>query len=110
MNDDEEGPYIFDPDWCMRPGVHLKEMLDYAGLKGAIGVRMVAKLAGVKPGIIEGILDGSVKITPEIADHLATGTQPLVISAQMWLNLERNYRDGLAAGKKDISDEDEEAP
>lgn len=94
----------FDPDWCMRPGVHLREMMDYAGIKGAVGTRMIAKLAGLDVPTIEGILDGTVEITDDISNYLAAGTQPLAISAQMWRNLERTYREGLKAGKIDVSD------
>jgi len=95
----------FDPDWCMRPGVHLQEMMDYSGLKGDLGVRSVAKIANLEPAVIEGILDGSQEITEDIARHLAAGTQPLAISAQFWLNLEHMYREGLKAGKVDLSDD-----
>lgn len=94
----------FDPDWCMRPGVHLREMMDYSGLRGDMGVRAVAKIAQLEPAVIEGVLDGSQIITEDIARHLAAGTQPLAISAQFWLNLERQYREGLKAGKADVSD------
>lgn len=95
----------FDPDWCMRPGVHLRELMDHAGLKGDMGTRMVAKLSGLDPSVIEGILSGERRITKAIAACLATGTQPLAISAQFWLNLERMYREGLKAGKVDVSDD-----
>lgn len=95
----------FDPDWCMRPGVHLRELMDDSGLDGDLGVRVVARLAGLETKVIEGILSGKRRITKPIAERLALGTQPLPISAQMWLNLERMYREGLKAGKKDISDD-----
>ena len=95
----------FDPDWCMRPGVVLQEMLDYEGLTGPMGMRMLAKIAGLDRAVVEGILVGTQPITPAIAQRLACGTAPLRVSAQFWLNLETSYRDGLAAGKKDISDE-----
>lgn len=97
--------YEFDPDWCMRPGVHLRELMDYAGLKGDMGTRMVAKISGLDASVIEGILSGKTRITKKIAERLATGTQPLAISAQFWLNLECQYREGLKAGKADISDD-----
>lgn len=97
--------YKFDPDWCLRPGVILRDMMDDSGLVGRMGVRMVARLANLDEETVEGILSGKRRITKQIAARLATGTQPLAISAQFWLNLERAYRDGLKAGKKDISDE-----
>jgi plasmid maintenance system antidote protein VapI len=91
----------FDPDWCMRPGVILQEMMDDSG----VSVRLIARIARLEPEVIEGILDGSQVITEEIASHLATGVAPLRISAQFWINFEGAYRRGLAQGKKDISDE-----
>ncbi len=95
----------FDPDWCMRPGVHLRELMDHSGLKGDFGTRTIAKLSGLDVEVVEGILSGKRRITKNIAARLATGTQPLAISAQMWLNLENTYRAALKAGKKDISNE-----
>lgn len=96
----------FDPDWCMRPGVHLREMMDYSGLTGSLGVKSVARLSGLDVSVVEGILTGKTRITKKIAAHLAAGAAPLLISAQFWLNLERQYREGLKAGKADISDSD----
>jgi len=96
-------PIPFDPDWTIRPGVILREMMDYERLRGATGVRMIAKIAHLEPAVIEGILDGTQQITQPIAERLACGTAPLRISAQFWLNAEKHYRDDLAAGKKDIS-------
>lgn len=99
-----ERTYPFDPDWCMRPGVHLRELLDYSGLTGDLGVKMVSRMSGLEPKVVEGILSGKQRITKAIAQRLATGTAPLAISAQFWLNLERQYREGLKAGKADVSD------
>ena len=87
--------YAFDPDWCMAPGVILREMLDNAGLSGHLGIIVVAKLAGLPAATIEGILDASVEITPDIAARLGSGS--------FWLNAERIYRDALKAGKTDVS-------
>lgn len=79
--------------------------MDYSGLKGNLGVMTVSKLSGLDVSVIEGILSGKQKITKMIAQHLAAGTQSLVISAQFWLNLEHTYREGLKAGKADVSDD-----
>lgn len=97
--------HVFDPDWCMKPGVILRDMMDDSGLKGDMGVRVVSKLSGLERKVVEGILSGKQRITKPIAARLATGTQPLAISAQFWLNLEKSYRDGLKAGKVDLSDD-----
>lgn len=79
--------------------------MDYSGLKGDLGTCTIAKLSGLPVETIEGILSGKTRITKDIAAHLAAGTQPLAISAQFWLNLERHYREGLKAGKQDVSDD-----
>lgn len=92
----------FDPDWVLRPGEILRDMLDDAGLKGQEGVRFAAKLTGLGVDIIQGIIDGKVKITKQIAERLAVGSRPLVISSRFWLNLEKSYRQGLALGKKEL--------
>jgi plasmid maintenance system antidote protein VapI len=95
----------FDPDWTMRPGVILREMMDYGGLTGRTGVRMIATIAGLDEAVVDGILAGAEPITEQIAQHLAAGTAPLRVPASFWLNAETIYRDGLAKGKKDISDD-----
>lgn len=85
------------PNWIMRPGVILEEEMR----ERHISKRMTARVIRVDVDTLEGLLDGTVEITEAIAAGLAR----LGISSQFWLNLERNYREGLAAGKKDISDE-----
>lgn len=100
----EAKTYPFDPDWCMRPGVHLQEMLEHSGLTGERGIRYLKRATGLTREQVEGLLTGDTEITDDIAERLATGTQPLAVSAQMWRNLERTYRAGLAAGKTDVSD------
>ncbi len=88
----------FDPDWTMRPGVHLAEEIEATGLRAPTAP---AKISGLPPEAIAGVLDGSVEITPSIAEGLARigGT------ARLWLAIEQNYRRALASGKRDISDE-----
>jgi len=95
----------FDPDWTMRPGVILREMMNYEGLTGRMGVRMIATIAGLDEAVVDGILAGTERITEPIAARLACGTAPLRVPASFWLNAEMIYRDGLAKGKKDISDD-----
>lgn len=88
--------YAFDPDWVVRPGATLQEWMDVAG------VEMVdlASVSGLRAMTVYGILHGTVEITPTVAEGLERGTH---ISVDMWLNLERIYRAGLAAGKSDVS-------
>lgn len=86
----------------MRPGVHLREMMDDSGLTGDFGVRAVSRISGLPATVVEGILSGKQLITEDIAHRLAAGTAPLRISAKFWLNLEMTYRKGLAAGKSEV--------
>ena len=86
----------WDPDWVISPGETLRDWMD----ENRLTVGIVAKVCGLDRHEVERILDGKRRITPKVADHLAAGTQ---IPARLWLNLERAYRDGLAAGKVDVS-------
>lgn len=86
----------FDPDWVISPGETLRDWME----ENHLSARITAGICLLEPKDIEGILSGRRKITKDLAAHLARGTQ---ISASLWLNLERAYRQGLAAGKKDVS-------
>lgn len=83
----------FDPDWVIAPGETLREWME----ENHLHPRAAALTCGRMPlELFEGILAGEVAITPNVAEGLArTG-----IPARLWLNLERAYRLGLAAGKK----------
>lgn len=82
----------WNPDWVMKPGETLKDHMDEDG----VTVNAVAKLCDLSPETIVGILDGSVAIDAGIACRLETGTD---IPAGLWLNLQRIFNEGLAAGK-----------
>lgn len=88
-------PHRWDPDWVMKPGEHLQEWMDEDG----ITMLAAASVCGLSVDTIFGVLDASVQITPSVAKGLERGTN---IPEGMWLNLERIYREGLAAGKKVI--------
>lgn len=88
----------FDPDWCMRPGVHIEEFMEYRG----IGVRPLARECGMTPDLLRAVISGEREIDKTIAVGLEIGTR---IPAPMWERLEGAYRAALAAGKKDISDD-----
>lgn len=88
--------YPFDPDWCIRPGDILREMLSASNMT----VEQVAAHTSLNVEHVHGILEGRIPIRPGSARCLAT----LGINDQFWLNLEARYRDGLAAGKVDASD------
>lgn len=86
----------FDPDWCIAPGETLRDWVEENGL----GRRSAATTCNMPPSMFAAILDARLPITEPIAVALAHGTG---ISASLWLNLERIYRAGLAAGKIDAS-------
>jgi len=83
------------PDWVIKPGETLMDWMT----EGRVHPITMSGICGLPVDAIEGIIDGSVEITPEIAEGLFRGTK---ISAQLWLNLEKAYRDGLAAGKSEL--------
>lgn len=87
--------HVYDPDWVIKPGEHLLDSMNEDGITR----ESAASVCGLPVETIDGVLDASVRITPGIARGLAQGTG---IPDGMWLNLERIYRDGLAAGKKEI--------
>lgn len=84
----------FNPDWVVAPGETLREWRDWAHLPA----KAAAKACGRMPvELYLGIEAGAEPITEDIAARLYAGTG---IFTKFWLNLEKRYRDGLAAGKK----------
>jgi HTH-type transcriptional regulator / antitoxin HigA len=83
----------FDPDWVISPGETLRDWID----ENRLSVRSTATVCGRMPvERLRRILDGRQRITRKDADALAVGTR---IPARLWLNLERQFRQGLAEGK-----------
>lgn len=83
----------FDPDWVISPGETLRDWIEENGLT----VRSTATVCGrMNVNELQRILDGVRPITPKVAEALAHGTG---IPARLWLNLERQFRQGLAEGK-----------
>lgn len=78
----------FKPDWCMAPSETLREWFREAGSVVPDSI-MIREVLERKP------------LTSEHAGMLEACTG---VTAQFWLNLERNYREGLAAGLTDASD------
>lgn len=88
----------FDPDWVIAPGRTLRDWREEHGL----GPQSAATVCGRMPlTMYEAIESGKRRITKPRAEALAHGTG---IPASLWLNLERIYRAGLKAGKKDGTD------
>lgn len=82
----------FDPDWVVAPGETLKDWFDEMDVPLLSAIEQ-----GIPEDVLSGILDGNEPITEEIAEKLFSLTG---VSAAFWIALERNYQDGLAAGKE----------
>lgn len=82
----------FDPDWCIHPGVHLKEHMLHLNLTEA---EMAMRLR-LPIGVYRGLLNGDEVIGSDMAERLAEVTgRP----AQNWYALESNFREGLKMGR-----------
>ena len=89
----------FERDWTISPGETLRDWMEENGF--VLGERLLVKPVATACGRIpvkrlQRILDGRQRITRKDAAQLEAGTG---ISAQLWLNLERAFRQGLAEGK-----------
>ena len=82
----------WEPDWVLRPGEVIADYLTELG--GS--VEALARASELPTSVLEGIVNDDGPITEDIARSLYRGTG---LSPEFWLNLERNYRTGLAAGK-----------
>ncbi len=85
--------FPFDPDWVVEPGATLREWRESNHL--SIPAAATA-CAGMPVALYKRIETGGERITEDIAKGLEWGTR---IPASLWLNLERAFRAGLAAGK-----------
>jgi len=83
----------FTPDWCVPPGATLREWMQEHGQRRDRAARACRRM---DPRRFQRILDGTEPITPELAGALQAGTG---IAAKFWLNLERDYREGIGAGR-----------
>jgi hypothetical protein len=92
----------FQPDWTTAPAATLRAWMDEHGCTThMLAVRCGRGETDIKASlIIHDVLDRR-PLLPSHAETLERGTG---IPAHMWLRLERDYRDGLAAGRKDTTD------
>lgn len=95
----EKEPLRFNPDWVISPGETLRDWMEENGIPSA---RIVASCCrDLEANEVQGVLDGKRRITKVLACKLSVATG---ISAQLWLNLERQFRQGLAEGKTWVKD------
>jgi plasmid maintenance system antidote protein VapI len=96
-------PHEFRPDWVVAPAESLQDWMDENHLSPrvlAVACGGRGHLAWTLP-LIEDVLERR-PLTRHHAHVIAIGTGT---SERFWLNLEHNYRAGLAAGLKDASDD-----
>lgn len=84
----------FRPDWTLRPGELLAEML----IDRQLGPHRAAGLCGLTEEIIEDLVHGRRTVNEPIAEGLAIGLGP---SARFWLDAQKQYEADLARGAKD---------
>lgn len=84
-----EKRYPFEPNYRVHPGATLAE----------VAVHRLAEQIGVDAGSLVAIADGLHPITQDVADALATLNHGL--SAEFWMNLQRNYDDARIYGASD---------
>lgn len=91
----------FTPDWTLRPGILLRELLRERDISTA----QLAVGSGLHYPVVLAVLGGTARIDENIAwaIALATGT-----SAATWLNAQANYDADLERGARDVSGEHED--
>jgi len=77
--------YRYDPDYAVSPGEILEETLEARRMKKAD----LAERCGLSPKTVSQIISGKAPVSPETAIHLE---RVLGVSANIWNNLEANYR------------------
>ena len=90
----------FDPDWCISPGETITDWMEENGL--VHGDRRLVKVLATACGHmdvkrLQKLIDGRVQLRYDDAARLESGTG---IPAFLWLNLEKQFRQGLADGKR----------
>ncbi len=88
-----ESKHAFNPDWCINPGVHIREHMQLKKLTQ----RALAKRMKRPEEQISRLLHGKIELTAETAMQLE---KALGSRAEYWMNLETNFRVGLLRGRK----------
>lgn len=82
----------FNPDWAVPPGAAIQEWLDEEGLPR----KKFATLSGLSAKQVDDLINGDLTIGKDIANMLS---RTIGSTSAFWVSLEKNYRDGLMAGK-----------
>lgn len=101
----------FDPDWVIAPSETLRELITESvpmpTIEMSAAVMSTAyggRNTGAHVYAEQKLLDVLAR-KPLTEEHIRVLAVCTHISGALWRNLEHNYRVGLAAGKKDLSDE-----
>lgn len=104
-----DAPHEFSPDWTIAPAETLREWMGEHGITRA---RMGARFGqgdlalGLRAHLL---LHDVLERRPLLEQHAEILERGTGIPARAWLNLERQYREDLAAGRKDMTSVPEEA-
>lgn len=90
--------YPFEPDWTLRPGIQLMEVMRERDLS----ILQVALRGRIKPATVKKVLGGRKEITGPVAAALE---RALGVPSSFWLSAQRNYDADLARGARDASDD-----
>jgi plasmid maintenance system antidote protein VapI len=98
MTENNHKLHEFKPDWALRPGVALAEIITERQLTP----EEAASATGLTAETLTGIMYGTITIDQQTAGALHAG---LGVSAQFWLNYQANYEADLLRGATDSSEE-----
>lgn len=93
--------YPFDPDWVLAPSACLREVM-FERAEDEITLAVNACANGAEPEALD-LLRSVLRKEPYGPDTAQVLEQATGIPHQFWLTFERIYREGLAAGKTDIT-------
>lgn len=82
MNDKQQN--IFEPDYSVHPGETLKECMEY----DRVSIDTLSRDTGIPIQTLQGIINGSLRITEEIALQLGYVTG---VPSSFWNSLQAQY-------------------
>ena len=86
----------FNPDWTVAPAATLEDWLGEHGLSVHL-----AAAACTDSQLAVLVMEDVLARNPLTQEHAAILARVTAIPERAWLNLEENYRDGLARGRKE---------